>query len=378
MLITENDVIPILKELIKLKTENPLGLTIKAVKYLVKELKKCGIPSEIQEYSEGKANIIAKYGAGERSIILTGHLDTVPVGDENKWKFPPFGSVEDNGKIYGRGSTDMKGAVAAFIAVIKYLKDNNVKINKKIVFLGTSDEEIGMDGAVVAKDSGIMENCDFILVGEPTDLKIAIAEKGTLWIKVKIEGVSAHGSTPDLGINAIETAAKIIPLMKTAVPGFEHKILGKSTLNIGKIEGGTLINVVPEYCEFKCDYRVVADELRDQIKEKIEDIVKSVNDRGEAKVSTEIIHEVPAIELKDRPEFFKILAKNAKQNENEFIGVNYGTDGAMLVPIYETPFVIIGPGNLDQLHVTDEYTEKDKVITFANLILESILESFSI
>ena len=90
------------------------------------------------------------------------------------------------------------------------------------------------------------------------------------------------------------------------------------------------------------------------------------------------MHEIPAIELKDRPEFFKILAKKAKQSEDDFIGVNYGTDGAMLVPGYDTPFVIIGPGNFDQLHVTDEYTEKEKVITFANLILESILDSFSI
>ena len=378
MLITENDVIPILKDLIKIKTENPPGLTIDVVKYLANELEKCGILSEIQEYSEGKANIIAEYGDGERSIILTGHLDTVPAGDENKWKFPPFGSIEDDGKIYGRGSTDMKGAVAAFIAVMKYLKENNVKISKKIVFLGTSDEEIGMDGAVVAKESGIMENCDFVVIGEPTELKVAIAEKGTLWIIVKVEGKSAHGSTPHLGINAIDTAAKIIPLMKTVIPDFEHKILGKSTLNIGKIEGGTLINVVPEYCEFKCDYRVVADELRGHIKEKIEDIVKSVNERGEAKVCTEIMHEIPAIELKDRPEFFKILAKKAKQSEDDFIGVNYGTDGAMLVPGYDTPFVIIGPGNFDQLHVTDEYTEKEKVITFTNLILESILDSFSI
>ncbi len=377
-MITENDVIPILKELIKLKTENPPGFTMNAVKYLEEELEECGIHSEIQEYSEGKANIIAEYGDGVKSIILTGHLDTVPAGDENKWNFPPFCSIEDDGKIYGRGSTDMKGAVAAFIAIMKYLKENDVKINKKIVFLGTSDEEIGMDGAVVAKDSGIMENCDFVVIGEPTDLKVAIAEKGTLWIKVIVEGESAHGSTPHLGINAIETAAEVIPLMKTAIPSFEHKILGKSTLNIGKIEGGTLINVVPEYCEFKCDYRVVADELRGQIKEKIEDIVKSVNNRSEAKVSIEIIHEVPAIELKDSPEFLQVLARNAKQNEDDFIGVNYGTDGAMLVPIYDTPFVIIGPGNLDQLHVTDEYTEKDKVITFANLILKSILESFSI
>ncbi|MBY8999820.1 MAG: M20 family metallopeptidase [Candidatus Heimdallarchaeota archaeon] len=379
MKIAEDDVIPILKELIKIKTENPPGFTIEATKYLVEELEISGISSVVQEYAEGKANLIAGYGEGKKNIILTGHLDTVPSGDESKWKFPPFDGIEDSGKIYGRGATDMKGAVAAFIAVMKYLKENNVKLSKKIVFLGTADEEIGMDGAVVAKESGIMKDCEFVVIGEPTDLQVAIAEKGTLWVKIKVEGKSAHGSTPHLGINAIETAAKIIPLMNAAIPDYEHKILGQSTLNIGKIGGGTLINVVPEYCEFECDYRVVADKLRGAVKEKINEIVNSVNIESKAKVSFEIIHEVPAIELQDHPKFFDILTKKAqKYGKEKLIGVNYGTDGAMLVPDNNTPFVIIGPGNLDQLHVTDEYTEKDKVITFANLILESIIESFSI
>ena len=377
-MITEEDVIPILKKFIQIKTENPPGFTIEAAEYLAAVLEASGISSEFQNYSEGKANIIAKYGTEEKNIILTGHLDTVPSGDESKWKFPPFDGVEDSGKIYGRGATDMKGAVAAFIAVMKYLKENDIKLSTKIVFLGTSDEEIGMDGAVVAKDSGIMKDCEFVVVGEPTDLQVAIAEKGTLWVKIKVEGKSAHGSTPHLGISAIETAAKLIPLMKTAIPDYEHHILGQSTLNIGKIQGGTLINVVPEYCEFECDYRVVADKLREEVKEKIKKIVDEVNAESDAKASFEIIHEVPAIELQEHPKFFQILTKKVfKQDEEKLIGVNYGTDGAMLVPENNTPFVIIGPGNLDQLHVTDEYTEKDKVITFANLILETIIESYS-
>ena len=378
MIITEEDVIPILKELIQIKTENPPGRTIEAVDYLVKEFDKSGIHSEVQEYAEGKANIIAEYGEGEKTVIITGHLDTVPSGNEEKWTYPPFEGVEDKGRIYGRGSTDMKGAVAAYVSIMKKLKENEVRLKKKIIFLGTADEEIGMDGSLFAKNAGIMENCEFVLIGEPTENKIGIAEKGTLWIKVSVKGKSAHGSTPHLGISAIEGAAKLLQRMKEAVPELDHTVLGKSSLNIGKISGGTLINVVPEYCEFECDFRLVDDNLRDQTKRKINDIIEVFNKEEEAKAEIEIIHEIPAIELKEESAFVELLKDKAKElGIHEIIGVNYGTDGAMLVPDYNTPFIIMGPGKLDQLHVTDEYTEKKEVLDYANLVYQAIIESFS-
>ncbi len=378
MKIERQDVLPVLKKLINIKTENPPGFTIEAVKYLSDYFNKIGIENRIQEYGEKRANIIAEYGEGEKTIILTGHLDTVPAGDESKWKFPPFSGTEEDGRIYGRGSTDMKGALAAYVAVMALLKQKNVKLSKKIIFLGTSDEELNMDGSLFAKEKGIMEGCEFVVIGEPTELKIGVAEKGTLWIKIKIEGKSAHGSTPHLGVSAIEAAARLIPKLKEAVPVFEHKILGKSSLNIGKITGGTVVNVVPELCEIECDFRLVADELRNELKEKFNTVISKFNQKEEAKVSFTIAHELPAIEMKDESVFLEDLKNRAKEaGAKDIIGVNYGTDGAMLVPDYGTPFVIMGPGKLDQLHVTDEYTEIEEVITYANIVYEAIIDNFS-
>ncbi|MHA1258905.1 MAG: M20 family metallopeptidase [Candidatus Heimdallarchaeaceae archaeon] len=378
MKITEEDVIPILKKLIAIKTENPPGKTIEAVRYLSNLFTEAGIRNRIQEYDNEKANLIVEYGEEEKTIILTGHLDTVPAGDENRWEFPPFSGEEKEGRIYGRGATDMKGAVAAFVAILLKLKENNIKLNRKIIFLGTSDEEIGMDGAVEVRKTGIMKGCEFILIGEPTELQLGIAEKGTLWFKVIVEGKSAHGSTPELGVSAIEAAAKLIFQLKNAVPDFEHKILGKSTINIGKIKGGTLINVVPEYCEFECDLRLVADNLREETKEKIAEILKRFNAEEKAKAHIEMIHEITAIELKEKTSFFKTLVEKVNQlGKEKIIGLNYGTDGAMLVPEFDTPFVIFGPGKLNQLHVTNEYTEKEEVIKYSNLVYDSIVESFS-
>ncbi|MHA1869013.1 MAG: M20 family metallopeptidase [Candidatus Heimdallarchaeaceae archaeon] len=378
MKITEEDVIPILKKLIAIKTENPPGKTIEAVRYLSNLFTEAGIRNRIQEYDNEKANLIVEYGEEEKTIILTGHLDTVPAGDENRWEFPPFSGEEKEGRIYGRGATDMKGAVAAFVAILLKLKENNIKLNRKIIFLGTSDEEIGMDGAVEVRKTGIMKGCEFILIGEPTELQLGIAEKGTLWFKVIVEGKSAHGSTPELGVSAIEAAAKLIFQLKNAVPDFEHKILGKSTINIGKIKGGTLINVVPEYCEFECDLRLVADNLREETKEKIAERLKRFNAEEKAKAHIEMIHEITAIELKEKTSFFKTLVEKVNQlGKEKIIGLNYGTDGAMLVPEFDTPFVIFGPGKLNQLHVTNEYTEKEEVIKYSNLVYDSIVESFS-
>jgi len=378
MKIVEQDVIPILKKLINIRTENPPGFTIEAVQYLSNYFREISIKNSIQEYGEKRANIIAEYGDGDKTIILTGHLDTVPAGDESKWKFPPFSGSEEDGKIFGRGSTDMKGAVAAYVAVLAKLQQENVMLTRRIIFLGTSDEELNMDGSQFARNKGIMEGCEFVVIGEPTELKIGVAEKGTLWIKIRIEGKSAHGSTPHLGISAIEGAAKLIPKMKEIIPDLEHEILGKSTLNIGKIAGGTLINVVPEYCEFRCDYRLVSDSLRERVKNSLQNIIEEFNRVNKAQVEMEIIHEIPAIELTKRDQFFETLKQKAiEAGKSEIIGVNYGTDGAMLVPEYDTPFVIMGPGKLDQLHVTDEYTEKQEVLDYANIIYDSLIENFT-
>ncbi|TFG11099.1 M20 family peptidase [Candidatus Heimdallarchaeota archaeon] len=377
-MISEEDVIPILKDLIKIKTENPPGNTLKAANYIKNLLESNGIETIIQNYAEERANVIAYYGKGSNTVILTGHLDTVPSGDESKWKFPPFDAEERGGKIYGRGATDMKGADAAFLAVLIALKRNNIRLSKKVIFLGTSDEEIGMDGSLAAKEDGIMEGCEFVLIGEPTELQLGVVEKGTFWVKVKVYGKSAHGSTPHLGISAIEGAAELIPRMKEIIPDFIHDLMGKSTLNIGKISGGTLINVVPEYCEFRCDYRLVADTLREEIKLKLQKLLDEFNNKGSSRAEFEIIHEVPAIELKREDNIVRSLKQKAINfGKDKIIALNYGTDGAMLVPDYDVPFVIMGPGKLDQLHVTDEYTEKQEVIDYANIVYEALIETYS-
>lgn len=368
------DVIPILQELIRIKTENPPGTTRDAVDYLAELFQNAGIKYSLQEYAPGHVNIIAEYGDPKESIILTGHLDTVPAGDEQLWKHNPFEGQIENDKLYGRGATDMKSAVAAFVAVMNWLKKSEIKLDKRIVFLGTADEETGMDGAYYAKKQGIMENCEFVVIGEPTDLHIAVAEKGVLWIEVQVNGKAAHGSTPELGTNAIEEAAKLIPKMHSAVPKDLHPVLKKSTLNIGKIFGGTAINVVPERCSFQCDYRVTPNVDAENVWKTIVQLIEEFNRESPATVTVRKIHQIKAIEAQHNNALLtKFKAYANKIGKKTDLGVTYGTDGAMLIPDYNTPFVICGPGHLDKLHVVDECVDIQQVIDYANMILEILL-----
>ncbi len=374
--ITENDVIPLLKKLIQFNTENPPGRTIEAVRYIANILKSGGIKCEIQEYKEGHANLIAEYGEGEKSIILTGHIDTVISGDKKRWTYPPLSGEEHDGHIYGRGSTDMKGAVAAFIALLFALKKEKVKLNKKIVLLITSDEESLMKGSIDALERGIMNNCDFLLVGEPTELNIGIAEKGMCWVKVIVHGIASHGSRPELGVNAIEAASKLFSELKKIIPLTKHDLLDYSTINISTIKGGTPF-VVPEYCDFDIDYRLPPNIDNNQVRSKFEETISQFNRNNKAKVELEYIFTIPAIEYNEQSDFITSLKEKAhKMGGVEKIGLAYGTDAGILVPPKNTPFVIFGPGRMDKLHVTDEFVEKKVVISYSNILLEALIDCY--
>ena len=212
-----SECLSILKALIRLNSENPPGNTRKNIEWIQQWAERNGIHVQTQWYEKNQGNIILTVGNAVRakSIVMCGHLDTVPAGDLNNWSYDPFGAEEIEGFIYGRGSADMKGGVAACLGALKSLNDsvdaNN--IGYQIVFLGTSDEEIGLGGAKAVMNLGTMNNADFLIVTEPTALNVGISEKGVLWFKIQSFGKAAHGSTPEKGINAIEELAQLFPLL---------------------------------------------------------------------------------------------------------------------------------------------------------------------
>ena len=180
-------------DLIQQQTENPYSLTKDIANYLRDWFHDQGISKVIIDaYPKNEHtlhNIVATLGTGPKKIVLSGHLDTVPAGDRSDWDDSPFGGVEKNGNIYGRGSSDMKGGVAGILGTMLMLQDETDLLNQyQIVFAGTSDEESGMTGAAHLKEIGVMDDAICLVIPEATNLNVGIAEKGVIWGKITVYG----------------------------------------------------------------------------------------------------------------------------------------------------------------------------------------------
>ena len=272
--------------LIKTPSENPGGNIENVVKVICDYFDESKIEYEIIRSKEDCPNIIVNMGNGNgKTLYLNGHCDVVPVGNINKWDFDPFSGEIKDGKMLGRGTSDMKAGLGGLIFALKVIKENNLKINGKIIFHIVPDEETGGDyGTKWLYNNGYINEGDACLIAEPTSYNnCEVGQKGSLWLRIKSYGRSAHGSVGNyVGVNAITKLMKLLMsleelrdiegryeesqlevlenskyIVKEAqkVEGVEN-VIDHLTVNIGTIEGGSKTNMVPDYCEATVDMRV--------------------------------------------------------------------------------------------------------------------------
>ena len=373
MSINEEFLVPILQNLIKIPTENPPGKTREIVDYLSGLFpSEKGFRTKIIPYKHGEVelhNIVVELGTGIQKIVLCGHLDTVPAGSHTNWKHKPFDGILEDGKIYGRGSADMKGGVVSIIGVLYNFIENKEFLQKyTLVFAGTADEEAGMSGAETLEKTGIMDNAILLIVPEATNLQVGIAEKGVLWIKLIVHGKQAHGSMPEQGLNAIEAAASLYPQLHACLSGATSNILGKSTLNIGSIKAVTKINVVPNQVELELDYRLVPEENHDEVLKKLRALKPIFGT-----YDIEITHDLPAL-ISKQNQFVKNLTILTGKEQ---VGLTYGTDAAKLLMNKDIPFVIFGPGDNTIIHQDNEYVHKSQVVQISELLTKALLDTYN-
>lgn len=367
--------INILQRLVQIPTENPPGKTEELVNFLITDVFKEeeGFHNEIVTHVKNNVNLhnlITTIGSGRKKIILSGHFDVVPVGDSSKWDYPPFSGKILDGKLYGRGSADMKGGIVSLIGTMKSLSGEKKFLeNYELIFLGTADEEAGMSGSLTLTNKGIMNDAILLIIGEPTNLSLGIAEKGLLWVKLKIYGRAAHGSMPEEGLNAIEGALKIIPQLKNCLSNFMNPVLGSSSINIGKIKGGNKINVVPDYTELEIDFRIIPEQ-------NVEDLIDNLKkvDLEPFKMDIEILNNLPALHSDSKHPFILNLKK---LNNTELIGLPYATDAAKFItPENPVPFVIYGPGNPNDVHKINESISLEQIFLTTEFLTEALLKTY--
>ena len=337
-----------------------------------------GYSVKLDEYELTKANVEVRIGpSNAKKIIISGHMDTVPIGNPDIWTHHPFSGKIVDGKLWGRGSVDMKGGTGTLAGVMVELLIHEDDLQYEVILAATADEEVGLLGAHNFVKKGLMENAEHLLIAEPTSLGVAIMEKGIIFGNVLAYGKQAHASRPDLGHNAIEALARLMPKLHGILPDVSTPELGKSTLNIGVIQGGTVANVVPEMAEMSIDYRMTPGVENELVLSRLKEILVNNSSDGiryELKDNNTI--NKPALissttELGDKLADYSEKYTGVKPTLG---GMFYATDAAEFIGNKNMSFAIYGPGSTELLHQTNERLSLKELDISRQVIRDTVLE----
>ena len=350
------------RDLIAFNTVNPPGCERDCAFFIGRLLEDGGFNVAYHDFDEDRTSLIARkiFSDDRPPLCFTGHLDTVPLG-MTPWKRDPFKGDLDGDRLYGRGASDMKGGLAAIILAALNISSFSSG-SSGIVLVLTAGEENGCQGAQhLAGQKGILNQAGALLVGEPTANYPMVGHKGAFWIEAVATGITAHGSMPEQGVNAIYKAARAILELNAFDFGIEpHPVLGFPTLNIGTITGGINPNSVPDRASFTIDIRTVPTQSDEQIIEALQDVV------GKDIVLKNKIN-APAVASDPNNqwirEVFEIMATHIGEQPVPR-GVTYFTDASALTNAFgHIPTVILGPGEPGMAHKTDEYCHLSRIET---------------
>jgi succinyl-diaminopimelate desuccinylase len=345
------------QELVRINSCNPPESEAPVAEHLGKILEDHGFSTRTSEFKDGRPNLIASYewSSGPR-LCWTGHMDTVPAG-QAKWSHDPFGGhIVGNGdkaRIVGRGTSDMKAGLAVMTAAacdLAAMKGGKGAID--LVF--TAAEETGCEGAASLLNKGILPQAKGILVSEPTGNTPCLGHKGANWLKATVRGKSAHGSMPDAGDNAVYKAARAVSLLADyQLKADGHPILGKPTLSVGTLNGGTKVNMIPDLATFTIDLRTLPGQDHDKVQQELEELMGPEVELTNLHAGAEAIWSEP-----DDP-FVALVMDVLEELSGQTYGptgLPYFTDGANLAAATGyPPVVIFGPGEAKQAHQTDEF-----------------------
>jgi len=356
------DVVQLTKELVRVRSENPPGNQKPIADLVESKMKEIGLKVNRYDYGPDRPNLLGRLtGKADKPILmLNGHMDTVPLGDANQWKHDPFEPSEHDGRLYGRGTADMKGGLAAMICAARELVAIESELRGSLILAAVVDEELTGFGTRDILDRGY--GADFAIVGEPTQLMVHTAHKGALEFDVFTRGKAAHASKPRLGTNAIYKMSKVCLELETHLNQLErisHPLVGSATISVGRIVGGSARNVVPEECRIEVERRIVPGEKLEDVRTDLERMFKKLEEENsELNVNWRTTLEVDAAETPSDSFIVKTATEVVSHITGRKItptGFEATCDMRFLVNRAKVPTVILGPGSLNQAHVADEY-----------------------
>lgn len=337
-----------------------------------------GIDVETQKVFPNRSNVIARVEGRNRSkrLLFVSHQDTVSVSNMS---IPPFRPTLRDGKVFGRGACDTKGSMAAMLAALVAAKDCKTR-EASVTFVATVDEEIGFSGVTrFAKDCGKFSGA---VVGEPTELDVITAHKGCVRLRVTVRGKAAHTARPELGVNAISKAARLVARIEEEliprVRSKKHSRLGHGEMTVSLIGGGTQINFVPDRCWIEMDRRTLPSESGQSVAAELEKILRGTRGRDREFVAEiePLLLEAPALEtmLGERIVGASLSACKWVKHTAKLDAAPYATEASFLARA-GIPSVVMGPGSVVQAHTADEWVEVRQV-ELAAQIYQRLMERF--
>ena len=319
-----------------------------------------------------KANLYGTVGPdGVPGIALSGHTDIVPV-DGQPWHTDPFRLVQKDGRLYGRGTADMKSFSAIALAMVPEFVAR--KLKTPIHFALSFDEEVGCLGAplmIEQLDGELGPKPKIVIVGEPTDMAVVNAHKGVVCFLTRVRGLEAHSSASHRGVNAVQHAARLINFLADMANQMETGAASESgfdppytTIHVGTIRGGTAQNIVPLDCAFTWEYRLMPGADPDEIRKRFECFANErvlprmhAIDPGTT-IETELVCSVPGLEPERESPAESMVMALARTNSTEVVA--YGTEAGQFQQA-GIPTVVCGPGSILQAHQPNEYIELSQV-----------------
>ena len=320
--------------------------------------------------SEGKCSLLCTIGPeGTDGLVLTGHMDVVPT-EGQPWSSDPFVVQERDGKLYGRGTADMKGFFAATLHALSRIHPKDYQ--RELALVWTHDEEVGCLGSAWLVDQIRNEQRTLptaCLVGEPTDFQILRMHPGHVAVEMTVRGQAAHSSRPDLGRNAIEGAARLVEIARgiaadleqetSPIPELERPWV---TFNVGRIHGGTAVNIVPDQCALELGYRPLPGMDPEAVYERLKEAVPA-----DLRADTEVrlVRVTPSLLTPDGTPLQGVLHDHARHAHCG--AATFATDGGNLAKLGMQPLVF-GPGSINVAHQADEYLERQALLDAIDII----------
>jgi len=319
-------------------------------------LQQRGFEVALQEALPGRPNVVAsRKSPGGRCVGLTAHLDTVPVAGMT---IPPFDAALRDGCVWGRGSADTKASLAAMLAAVEIELHERPDSLPSLLLLFTCDEEAAFSGAECFVAAGL-PRLDGLVIGEPTGLRLVTAHKGVYRVEVHTSGVAAHASAPAEGTNAIYRMAPVVSRLEMLAAELDrrptHPALGRPTLNVGVISGGTAVNSVPDSCRIQVDRRVLPGETSDAITSEIRSALADLP----GVTILEPFVSVPGFAIAPDHPWCSAVCQALGQQPGQT--VPYATDASILYNA-GIPCVVYGPGEPSAAHTADEHVPVDQVL----------------